>query len=222
MWRVNGSPHIGMWLFPQAPGDLFTFPWRHRKLLKDQTEGFWLFLFSKWNIYLFESPARRLQVIQMPLQDTYLQAKVIEVCVWLPSSFLTWMLDWKNRKRTTWEMRKLFNLNGIPPRISRGNIPQSIHLGCWLSLHTSLLSDVIGVLGHQLVRECSPPIYIMPGQDDDDRDLLLGWGCVDELGVGGYCNREAGWPAALMRTASSYHAMAFHDCRFVASVWSAL
>jgi hypothetical protein len=73
MWRVNGSPHIGMWLFPQAPGD-FSFPWRHRKLLKDKPEGFLLCIFSKRNIYLFESAARRLQVIHMSLQGTYLQA----------------------------------------------------------------------------------------------------------------------------------------------------
>lgn len=126
----------------------FSFPWRHRKLLKDKAEGFWrFFLFSKRNIYLFESAARRLQVIQMPLQGTCLQAKVIELCVWLPSSIPTWMLDRKNRKRTTWEMRKLFNLNGIPhPHEFLGKIPQSIHLGCWLSLRTSLLADVIGVL----------------------------------------------------------------------------
>jgi hypothetical protein len=184
MWRVNGSPHIGMWLFPQAPGDFFTIPWRHRKLLKDKAEGFWLCIFSKRNIYLFESAACRLQVIQMPLQGTYLQAKVIELCVWLPSSFLAWMLDRKNRRRTTWEMRKLFNLNGIPPRISREN--SSINsLGLLIIVAHKFAGRCYWCagLGHQLVRECSPPIYIMPGQDDDDRDLILGWGCVDELGV---------------------------------------
>ncbi len=135
------SPHIGMWLFPQAPGD-FSFPWRHRELLKDKVEGFWLFLFSKWNIYLFESAARRLQqVIHMSLQGTSLQAKVIELCVWLPSSFLTWMLDRKIRT-ANWEMRKLFNLNGIPHEFL-GKIPQAIHLGFWLALRTSLVADVI-------------------------------------------------------------------------------
>jgi hypothetical protein len=128
------------------------------------------------------------------------------------------MLDRKNRRRTTGEMRKLFNLNGIPSRISRGN--SSINsLGLLIIVAHKFAGRCYWCagLGHQLVRECSPPIYIMPGQDDDDRDLILGWGCVDELGVGGYCNRETGWSVALMRTASSYHAMAFHDCRFVAS-----
>jgi hypothetical protein len=61
--------------------EIFSFPRRHRKLLKDKAEGFLLCIFSKRNIYLFESVARRLQVIQMPLQGTYLQAKVIELCV---------------------------------------------------------------------------------------------------------------------------------------------
>jgi hypothetical protein len=109
--------------------EIFSFPRRHRKLLKDKAEGFLLCIFSKRNIYLFESVARRLQVIQMPLQGTYLQAKVIELCVWLPSSFLTWMLDRKIRT-ANWEMRKLFNLNGIPPPPHEflGKIPQSIPL----------------------------------------------------------------------------------------------
>jgi hypothetical protein len=69
MWRVNGSPHIGMWLFPQAPGD-FYFSLASSETVERQSGGF-------LTLYLFESAARRLQVIQMPLQGTYLQAKVI-------------------------------------------------------------------------------------------------------------------------------------------------
>jgi hypothetical protein len=43
--------------------------------LKDKAEGFLLCIFSKRNIYLFESVASRLKVIQMPLQGTYYRLK---------------------------------------------------------------------------------------------------------------------------------------------------
>ena len=152
--------------------EIFYFSLASSETVERQSGGFLTFLFSKRNIYLFESAARRLQVIHMSLQGTYLQAKVIELCVWLPSSFLAWMLDRKNRRRTTGEMRKLFNLNGIPSRISRGN--SSINsLGLLIIVAHKFAGRCYWCagLGHQLVRECSPPIYIMPGQDDDDRDL---------------------------------------------------
>ncbi len=120
--------------------------------------------------------------------------------MWLLSSFLTCGCF---RQEESYDDLRCGNCSTWTECPSKflGKFLNQIHLGCWLSLHTSL-ADVMLLCWAVLSTYAwlLPPIYnMLPGQDDDDRHLyytrvgLYRWvGSWGLLQPGGCCFNENG------------------------------
>ncbi len=167
MWRVNGLLTSACDYFHKLR-EIFLFPgvigncWKTKRRVFD-----FVFFPNETFIYLKALPVV-LKLFRCPYKAPTYRPKVIDLCVWLPSSFLTWMLDRKNRT-ATWRCGNCSTWTESPPRISREN--SSINSLGLLIIVAHKFAGRCYSLAHQLMSECSPQIYNMPGQDDDDRDL---------------------------------------------------